>query len=278
MSADESGDAAISWNYQKIPTRIAAAHPELVDTLPSPELQAGDGGRTKIVAKGGGGGVNSEAVRGVQRPGTCTPAPAPAAVGASGTSGKPKIAAVVTVYREGSHSDVLLGKFLPGRGIALDDGFHELRVELVGIYIDQIGSQGVDIGVPLAEQHGVPVYPSIRQALCCGGDQLAVDGVLMIGEHGDYPWNEKQQQIFPRKYFIEQICGVFTESGRAVPVFSDKHLSHSWDDATWMVNKMKELGAPFMAGSSMVTAWRRPYVEHPLVSAATLCQPSCHAV
>ena len=92
----------------------------------------------------------------------------------------------------------------------------------------------------------------------------------MIGEHGDYPWNEKQQQIFPRKYFMEQICGVFTESGLAVPVFSDKHLSHSWDDATWMVNKMKELGAPFMAGSSMVTAWRRPYVEHPLVSAATV--------
>ena len=57
-------------------------------------------------------------------------------------------------------------------------------MELVGIYIDQIGSQGVDIGVPLAEQHGVPVYPSIRQALCCGGDRLAVDGVLMIGEHG----------------------------------------------------------------------------------------------
>ena len=94
----------------------------------------------------------------------------------------------------------------------------------------------------------------------------------------DYPWNEKQQHIFPRKYFMEQICGVFTESGRAVPVFSDKHLSHSWDDATWMVDKMKELGAPFMAGSSMVTAWRRPYVEHPLVSAATVCRPSCYTV
>ena len=32
------------------------------------------------------------------------------------------------------------------------------------------------------------------------------------------PWDEKQQQIFPRKYFMEQICGVFTESGRTVPV------------------------------------------------------------
>ena len=179
-------------------------------------------------------------------------------------SGKPRIAGVVTVYRQGSHADVLLGKFLPGRGIALDDGFHELRVELVAIYIDQIGSQGPDIGVDLAEEHGVPVYPSIRQALCCGGAQLAVDGVLMIGEHGDYPWNEKHQQIFPRKYFMEQICGVFSESGRAVPVFSDKHLSHSWDDARWMVRRTAELGAPFMAGSSMVTAWRRPFLEHPL--------------
>jgi hypothetical protein len=135
MSAEESGDAAISWNYQKIPTRIAAAHPELVDTLPNPELQARDGGRTKIKAVGGGGGVNSDAVRGVQRPGTCTPPPL-APVGAAGTS-KPKIAAVVTVYREGSHSDVLLGKFLPGRGIPLDDGFHELRVDLVAIYIGE---------------------------------------------------------------------------------------------------------------------------------------------
>ena len=42
MSAEESGDAAISWNYQKIPTRIAAAHPELVDTLPNPETSAKD--------------------------------------------------------------------------------------------------------------------------------------------------------------------------------------------------------------------------------------------
>jgi hypothetical protein len=49
-----------------------------------------------------------------------------------------RIAAVVTWYTPGSHSDVLVGKFLPGRGIALDDGFHELRVELVSIYIDQV--------------------------------------------------------------------------------------------------------------------------------------------
>ena len=108
------------------------------------------------------------------------------------------IAAVVSVYGQGSHSDVLLGKFLPGRGIPLDDGFHPLRVKLVALYIEQqpgVTRGGVsppvetggwlDIGVALAAEHGVPVYSSIRQALCCGGDKLAVDGVLMIGEHGD---------------------------------------------------------------------------------------------
>ena len=44
------------------------------------------------------------------------------------------IAAVVSVYGQGSHSDVLLGKFLPGRGIPLDDGFHPLRVKLVALH------------------------------------------------------------------------------------------------------------------------------------------------
>ena len=82
-----------------------------------------------------------------------------------------------------------------------------------------------DIGTQLAKEHGVPIYSSINLALCCGGSELAVDGVIMIGEHGDYPWNEKGQHLFPRKYFMEQILGVFASSGRSVPVFNDKHLS-----------------------------------------------------
>ena len=41
-----------------------------------------------------------------------------------------KIAGILTWYTVGSHSDVLVGKFLPGRGIPADDGFHDLRVDL----------------------------------------------------------------------------------------------------------------------------------------------------
>ena len=105
---------------------------------------------------------------------------------------------------------------------------------------------------------------SINQALTLGGDELAVDGVLLIGEHGDYPWNEKEQHMYPRKYFFEQICGVFASSGRSVPVFSDKHLSYNWHDAKWMCDRAREIEVPFMAGSSLPLAWRKPWLEYDL--------------
>jgi len=120
------------------------------------------------------------------------------------------------------------------------------------------------VGVDLADQYGVPIYPSIRQALTLGGKELAVDGVILIGEHGDYAWNEKDQHLYPRRYFLEQICGVFAGSGRSVPVFSDKHLSYNWPDAMWMFGRARELEAPFMAGSSLPLGWRNPWLEHPL--------------
>lgn len=42
----------------------------------------------------------------------------------------------------------------------------------------------------------MPIYPSIVKALTLGGSELAVDGVLLIGgEHGDYPWNEKSNSF-----------------------------------------------------------------------------------
>jgi hypothetical protein len=50
---------------------------------------------------------------------------------------------------------------------------------------------------------------------------------------------------------MEQICGVFATSGRAVPVFCDKHLSWNWHDAAWMIGRARDLGVPFMAGIAM---------------------------
>mgnify|MGYP001167950367 CR=1 FL=1 len=174
--------------------------------------------------------------------------------------GRKQIAAIVTEYFAGSHADVIVTKFL--KGFPTDDGFQVPRVDLVSMYIDQLSER--DIGQAIAEEHAVPIYTSIVEALTLGGDELAVDGVLLIGEHGEYAWNEKEQQLFPRKYFLEQICGVMATSGKTVPVFNDKHLSYNWHDATWMFERMAGLEAPLMAGSSLPVAWRKPWLEHEL--------------
>ena len=173
-------------------------------------------------------------------------------------SDRKRIAAVITEYFAGSHADVVVTKFL--KGFPTDEGRFAPRVDLVSMYIDQFTEN--DIGREIAAEHHVPIYPSIVKALTIGGEELAVDGVLLIGEHGDYAWNEKEQHLFPRKYFMEQICGVIATSGRAIPIFSDKHLSYNWHDAKWMFERATELDVPFMAGSSLPLVWRKPWLEH----------------
>ena len=67
-----------------------------------------------------------------------------------------------------------------------------------------------------------------------------------------------------RRYFFEQVAGVIAESGRSVPVFTDKHFAYSWADALFMWERSQELKIPLMAGSCLpVGAWRRPFLEHP---------------
>lgn len=171
-----------------------------------------------------------------------------------------KIAAIITCYYPFSHADVIVSKFL--KGFPTDDALEAPQVDIVSFYLDQVHER--DVGLALAEAHGIPRYGSISAALCLGGKELAVDGVLVIGEHGDYAWNEKGQHLYPRRYFFEQICGVFATSGRSVPVFSDKHLSWSWEQAKWMYDRARELNVPFMAGSSLPLCYRRPWLEHAL--------------
>jgi hypothetical protein len=169
-----------------------------------------------------------------------------------------KIAAIVTTYHPYSHADVIVTKFM--KGIPTDEGLRQPRVALASLYLDQIDAR--DIGQSLAWRHHVPVYPSVRAALTLGGKELAVDGVLLIGEHGDYPFDERGRHIYPRRHLFEQVCGVFASSGRSVPVFIDKHLSYNWADARWIYDRARTLGVPLMAGSSLTVCWRRPFLEY----------------
>ena len=107
-------------------------------------------------------------------------------------------------------------------------------------------------------------YPTIADALTLGGEELAVDGVLIIGEHGEYPTNEKGQRLYPRYEHFMQIAEVYEKSGRGVPTFNDKHLSWNWEWAREMYDISQSMDFAFMAGSSLPVTWRTPSIDMPL--------------
>ncbi len=135
-------------------------------------------------------------------------------------------------------------------------------MDIVSAYVDQ--KPAGDLSAERAKTFGLTVYPTIAQALRCGGDKLAVDAVLIVGEHGNYPHNAKGQILYPRYEFFKQCIEVFEHDGRAVPVYNDKHLSYSFRKAKEMVADSKRLGFPMLAGSSLPVTWRLPELELPM--------------
>ena len=172
-----------------------------------------------------------------------------------------RVAGVVTTYYRNSHADVILTKILEGWQ---HDGGPGPALELAAVYIDQ--QERSEFGLELCKKHGVPVFPTIAQAVTAGGKAIAVDGVLSIGEHGRYPSNAIGQTLYPRRRFMEEIAAVCEKHGRSVPVFNDKHLGPEWADAKWMYDRARELKIPYMAGSSLPVGFRGQPIELPLGS------------
>lgn len=177
---------------------------------------------------------------------------------------KKKIAAVVTEYVDDSHlkshAAVIVGRLLEGyqpNGVPTQP-----QTQIVSMYTDQVPSNDLSRG--LAAKYGFRIYPTVKEALTLGGDKLAVDGVVFVGEHGDYPSNDLGQKLYPRYELFGRIVDVFRASGRSVPVYSDKHFSYSWQKAKQMYDWSRELRFPLMAGSSEPVTVRVPPLELPL--------------
>lgn len=170
------------------------------------------------------------------------------------TGPKKRIAAVTTAYFKYSHADDIITKFI--EGYAIVGRTHLPHCDVVSLYVDQFPE--TDIGRGMAARYGIPLAKSVADSLTVGSDDLAVDGVLLIGEHGEYPHNEKGQHLYPRRELFEQIVNVFRRTGKSVPVYNDKHFSYSWENAAWMYEQSRDLEFPMMAGSSVPVTWRRP--------------------
>ncbi len=180
--------------------------------------------------------------------------------GQSEPAGPKRIAVVTTIYRYLSHAQHIADRFLVGYPI--DGEWRQPNMKIVSLYVDQ-KPEG-DQSQERAQEFGFEVYPTIAETLRCGGDKLACDAVLLIGEHGEYPSNELGQKLYPRYEFFKEIVKVFEEDGKAVPVYNDKHLSYSFDKAKEMVDDSKRLRFPMLAGSSLPVTWRLPDLELPL--------------
>jgi len=176
------------------------------------------------------------------------------------TAHRPRIAAITTEYRKYSHTQHIVDRFLEGYG--WNGRHHRPEMDVVSICVDQT-PEG-DLSRERSERFPtMGIYHSVADALTLGTDDLAVDGVLLIGEHGTYDQNEKGQRLYPRYELYRQILSVFRQSGRAAPVFNDKHLSWNWDWAREMYDSAKDLGFALMAGSSLPVTWRTPQIDFP---------------
>lgn len=173
---------------------------------------------------------------------------------------RPKLAGITTVYRKHSHTQHIIDRYLEGYG--WNGTHHHPEMDLIALYVDQVGAD--DLSRDRAKRFpAMKIYPTIAEALTLGTSKLAVDGVVVVGEHGDYPKTPKGQVQYPRYRFFEEIVKVFRDSGKSVPMFNDKHLSWNWEWAKKMYDTSKEMGFPYMAGSSLAVTWRIPSVEFP---------------
>ena len=185
----------------------------------------------------------------------------------------PQIAVVATTFYPYSHADVIVSRWLAPWADDARAGFMP-QTQIAGMWVEQFPAldirddaeilqwretfakpwrvrPDVDMARYTAEKYDLPLYNSIREALTLGTNELAVDGVLLIGEHGQYPFNENGQKLYPRKELWDAIVAVFDEFGRVVPVFNDKGLSWNPDWARQMFDEARAKNIALMAGSSL---------------------------
>ena len=171
---------------------------------------------------------------------------------------RPRIACLITYWgATNSHADWMVNKLIDGYW--WQEAYTPSRVDVASIYLHQYETSV--LGQKVAKAKGIPVFKTVAEALTLGGNELAVDGVVIVGEHGNFPTDLKGHWLLPRWWLYNQMIRVFEQSKRSVPVFNDKHFSYNWDESKWMFDKSRELNFPLSGGSCIPTYYRNPEIE-----------------
>ena len=106
---------------------------------------------------------------------------------------RPRIACLVSFWgAPGSHADWIIAKLMDGYWW---QGAHTpSRVDVVSVYIHQFDTS--ELGQKICKSKGIPIFKTVGEAVTLGGKELAVDGVVIVGEHGNYP-NRSQGALAP---------------------------------------------------------------------------------
>ncbi len=169
----------------------------------------------------------------------------------------PRVAGLTTEYRHNSHADMFFTRLL--KTDRMNGTGSTPPMKLASVHTDQVPSN--DLSRKFAAEHGIRNSNTIHDALTLDGDTLAVDGVLLVAEHGDYPESDTGQFQFPKRRMFAEIVDTFRRSAKVVPVFHDKHLADNWQDAKWIYDTARDMKIPMMAGSSLLGTWRYPPVD-----------------
>jgi hypothetical protein len=174
--------------------------------------------------------------------------------------GRVPIAVLGSVYRPLSYLYHLAGRFLYGYP---RDGRHHLPGQYVhSLWVEQAPEN--DLTREVCRTFDARRARTVNDALLTADGKLAVEGVLIVAEHGNYPRNDNGQILYPRYEVFDQVAAAFRQAGRSVPVFCAKHLSYSFGKAQRMAEWAIELKFPLLAGSTLPTTWRRPELELPI--------------
>lgn len=163
-----------------------------------------------------------------------------------------RLAILASRWTPGSPARQVADRFLIG--YPREGKWHRPAMDVVSLHVDR--TPEADQSRERAAEFGFRIYPSVAQTLRCGGDRLAVDGVLMLSGQGDDSGSGPSGSDL-----IEPMLKVFEEDRRAVPVYWDEPLGPA--QARKMVEASRRLGFPVLAGSSLPMTWRLPPLELP---------------